>query len=157
MVGLNAEPKAPPHKIERDSERETAAMELRSALNERFEAGGAEEGLLRALVYIRSLRSGADERGYRLLKSMRNARNANKRLTLAQFRDMLGEQFQLVRRDEERAVKALPKLIRPGEPEADAALDALRELITAPGPLDNEGKSRVVRVEEVLGVKLMAA
>jgi len=156
MVGLNAEPKALPRKIERDSERETAAMELRSALNERFETGGAEEGVLRALVYIRS-KSGADERGYRLLKSMMDARKANKRLTLTQFRDMLREQFQLVRMDEERAVNALPKLLRPGEPEADAALDALRELIAAPGPLDQEGKSRVVRVEEVLGVRLMAA
>jgi pimeloyl-ACP methyl ester carboxylesterase len=157
MVGLNAEPNAPPRKIERDIEHDTAAVELRSTLEGRFEAGGAEEGLLRALVYIRSPNGGADERGYRLLKSMRNSRKANKRLTLTQFRDMLGEQLQLVRTDEERALKALPKLIRPGEPEAEAALGALRELITAPGSMDKEGMSRVARVEKALGARLMTA
>jgi hypothetical protein len=91
------------------------------------------------------------------MKNIRNSKKANRRLTLAQFRDMLREQLQLVQLDEERAIKALPKLVRLGEPEADAALDILRELITAPGPLDKEGKSRAARVEKLLGVKLIAA
>jgi pimeloyl-ACP methyl ester carboxylesterase len=157
LTGPNAEPRAVPRHIERERERETAAAELRSALEDRFEVGGAEEGALRALVYVRSPTGAADERGYRLLKNIRNSKKANRRLTLAQFRDMLREQLQLIQLDEARAVKALPKLVRRGEPEADAALDILRELITAPGPLDKDGKSRAARVEKLLGVKLIAA
>jgi hypothetical protein len=134
MVGLNAEPNAPPRKVEREVERDVAAAELRSELENRFEVGGVEEGALRALIYIRSSDGAADERGYRLMKNIRASRRANKRLTLAQFRDILRDQIQLVRLDEERAVNALPKLIRPGEPEADAALNVLRQLIAAPGP-----------------------
>ena len=65
----------------------------------------------------------------------------------AQFKDMLTEQLQLIRLDEERAVNALPKLIRPGEPEADAALDVPRELMAAPGPLDKESRARAARVQ----------
>ena len=53
---------------------------------------------------------------------------------------MLRDQYQLVLLDEERAVRALPKLLRAGEPDADAALDALRELLTAPGPLSKDGE-----------------
>ena len=52
-VGLMAEPNAVPRHIERDLERESAAAELANALEHRFEAGGADEGALRALLYIR--------------------------------------------------------------------------------------------------------
>ena len=154
-VGLMAEPNAVPRPIERDLERESAAAELANALEHRFEAGGADEGALRALIYIRRPDGAADERGFRMLKIIRDSRKANRQLTLSQFKDMVKEQFQLVLFDEERAIKALPKLVHPGEPESDAALDALRALLVAPGPLPKEEKSRVVRVEKLLGVKLV--
>jgi hypothetical protein len=157
VAGLNAEPKARLHGIEREVERDAAAAELRSALENKFDVGGVEEGALRALIYIRSPDGAADERGYRLMKNIRASRRANKRLTLAQFRDMLRDQIQLVRLDEERAVNALPKLIRPGEPEADAALNVLRELIAAPGPLDKESRARAARVQKLIGARLVAA
>jgi Protein of unknown function (DUF3141) len=154
-VGLMAEPNAVPRHIERDLERESAAAGLANALEHRFEAGGADEGALRALIYIRRPDGAADERGFRMLKIIRDTRKANRQLTLSQFKDMVKEQFQLVLFDEERAIKALPKLVRPGETESDAALDALRALLVAPGPLTVEEKSRVVRVEKLLGVKLV--
>jgi hypothetical protein len=156
IAGLSAEPNAVPRRVGRDLARDSAAAELRDELERRFEVGGAEEGALRALVYIRSPSGAADERGYRLLKSMRTSRKANKRLTIDQVREMLRGQFQLVRMDEERAVKALPKLIHPGEPESDAALEALRQLIAAPGTVKKEEKARVVRIEKLLGAKLLA-
>ena len=134
-VGLMAEPNTVPRHIERDLERESAAAQLANALEHRFEAGGAGEGALRALIYIRRPDGAADERGFRMLKIIRDTRKANRQLTLSQFKDMVKEQFQLVLLDEERAIKALPRLLHPGEPESDAALDALRALLLAPGPL----------------------
>ena len=107
------------------------------------------------MIYIRRSDGAADERGFRMLKIIRDTRKANRQLTLSQFKDMVKEQFHLVLFDEERAIKALPKLVHPGEPESDAALDALRALLVAPGPLPEEESSRVVRVEKLLGVKLV--
>ena len=156
-VGLMAEPNVAPRHIERDLGRESAAAELRNALDHRYEAGTADEGALRALIYARRPDGAADERGFRMLKIIRDTRKANRQLTLSQFKDMVKEQFQLVLFDEERAIKALPKLVHPGEPESDAALDALRALLVAPGPLLQEEKTRVVRVENLLGVKLRRA
>jgi pimeloyl-ACP methyl ester carboxylesterase len=153
-VGLMAEPNLVLRHIERDVERERAAAELRHALEHRFEAGGADEGALRALIYIRRPDGGADERGFRMLRMIRDTRKANKRLTLSQFKELVKEQYQLVLLDEERAVKALPKLFHAGETESDAALDALRALITARGDLAKEETNRVARVEKLLGVKL---
>jgi pimeloyl-ACP methyl ester carboxylesterase len=157
VVGLNAEPTMAPRHTEREVQRERAAAELHSTLEHRFETGGADEGALRALIYVRKPGCAVDERGFRMLKLIRDSRKANKRLTLAQFKAMLREQYQLVLLDEERAVRALPKLLRPGEPEADAAIDALRDLIAAPGPMGKEGKSRLQRVEKALGVNLVEA
>ncbi len=156
-VGLMAEPNVVPHHIERDLGRERAAAELRNALDHRYEAGGADEGALRALIYIRKPDGAADERGFRMLKIIRDTRKANRRLTLAQFRGMAKEQLQLVLLDEERAITTLTKLLHPGERESDSALDALRAVVVAPGPLTQEEKSRVVRIEKLLGVKLMNA
>jgi pimeloyl-ACP methyl ester carboxylesterase len=153
-VGLMAEPNLVLRHIERDVERERAAAELRHALEHRFEAGGADEGALRALIYIRRPDGGADERGFRMLRMIRDTRKANKRLTLSQFKELVKEQYQLVLLDEERAVKALPKLFHAGETESDAALDALRALITVRGDLAKEETNRVARVEKLLGVKL---
>ena len=53
--------------------------------------------------------------------------------------------------DEERAINALPKLVKAGDAEAATALDTLRRVIAAPGPLDLEVKCRLARVEALLG------
>lgn len=90
-----------------------------------------------------------------MAKLIRNSRKVNKHMSLSEVRDVVREQFQLVLMDEERAVRALPKLIRPGEPESDAALDALRELLVAPGSLAKEEKTRVARAEKTLGAPLL--
>jgi hypothetical protein len=79
--------------IERDLGRESAAAELRNALDRRYEAGTADEGALRALIYARRPDGAADERGFRMLKIIRDTRKANRQVTLSQFRDMVKEQL----------------------------------------------------------------
>jgi hypothetical protein len=157
LAGLKADSGAAPRHIERDLERETAAAELHAALELRFETGTPDEGALRALIYIRKPEGAIDERSFRMAKIIRDTRRANKRISLAEVRDVVKEQFQLVLLDEERAVNALPKLIRPGEPDSDAALEALRDLLVAPVALSEEEKIRVSRVERVLHVTLVTA
>ena len=157
VAGLSAEPAVAPRHIEREVQRERAAAELHSTLEHRFESGTADDGALRALVYIRKSDGAVDERGFRMLKVIRDSRKTNARLTLSQFKTMLRDQYQLLLLDEERAVRALPKLLRQGEPESDAALDALRELLVAPGPVTEEEENRLGRVEKALGVKLVKA
>jgi hypothetical protein len=67
---------------------------------------------------------------------------------------MMREQFQLLLLDEARAINALPKLVKAGGAEAATALDMLRRVIAAPGPLDLDGKRRLARVEALLGQRL---
>ena len=109
---------------------------------------------MRSLIYVRLPAGAADERGFRMLKAIRESRNANERLSLPRFKEMMREQFQLLLLDEERAINALPKLVKAGDAEAATALDTLRRVIAAPGPLDLEGKRRLARIEALLGERL---
>src|SRR5271166_1187712 len=145
MVGLAGD--GTPRRVERDLVREAAAAELRSGLDQKFEEGGVEEAVLRALIYVRRPEGGFDERGFRMLKIIRESRKSNERLSLPQFREMLNEQLQLVLLDEERAIAALPKLLQTDAAETSAALDVLRQLVGAAGALNPEGERRFARVE----------
>jgi hypothetical protein len=86
-----------------------------------------------------------------MLKIIRDARAASDRVSLPRFKAMAREQMQLVLLDEERAVNALPKLLTPEGPEAMRALNALRQLLSASGPMQGESKSRLARIEALLG------
>jgi len=149
-LGLNPGAGGTDRRIGRDLVREAAAAERRSNLEGRFDQGGLEEAALRALIYVRLPGGAFDERGYRMLKSIRESRKANERLSLSRFKAMLREQFQLLSLDEERAIEALPKLVKAGAREAGAALDAVRRVVTAAGQLDLEGKRRLKRIEALL-------
>ena len=109
--------------------------------------------MLRALIFVRRPEGGFDERGFRMLKIIRETRKSNERLNLQGFREMLNEQLQLVLLDEERAIAALPKLLQTDAAETSAALDVLRQLVGAAGALNPEGERRLARVEKLFGAK----
>jgi len=152
MTGLGAQDETP-HRAERDLVRESAAAKQRSYLEERFEQGGFDEAVLRALIYIRLPEGSFDERGFRMLKIIRDSRKATERMGVARFKEVLKDQMQLLAIDEERAIGALPKLVEAGEPEATRALQTLNQLIAARGAPGAEGKQRLARIKELLGAK----
>src|SRR5208337_3681301 len=152
-VGLGSADAGAGRRIERDLVREAAAAELRLGLENKFDEGGLEEAVLRALVYVRMPDGGIDERGYRMLKIIREKRKSNERLSLPRFRQMLDEQLQLVQMDEERAISALPNLLQADAAETETALETLRQVVSAAGPLTAEGGKRFARVESLFGVE----
>ena len=86
-----------------------------------------------------------------MLKGIREQRKSNDRITRSQFREMLNMQMQLVQLDEERAIEAVPKLLRDGEDDIAAAWSAMRQLVAAPGALNREGQRRWARIEKLFG------
>ena len=154
VVGLGSPVDETPRSVERDLVRETAAAELRLGLDSKFEQSGAEEVVLRALIYVRRPESAFDERGYRMMKNIRKSRESTERLSVERFREMLNEQLQLVVLDEERAIAALSKPLQSDDLESAAALDGLRQSARAAAALNSEGKRRLARVEKLFGAKL---
>jgi hypothetical protein len=154
LVGLG--PQVPPksRQIERDLAREAAEARSRSELEKRFEVGGLPEATIRALVYVRLPEGQIDERGFTMLRAIRAAQPAGKRLTMGQLKQALKEQFLLVSLDEQRAIQAIPRLLPRNLEERRAALETLHRMVAAKGALPEEGQRRLSQVEALFGVNV---
>ena len=108
---------------------------------------------MRALIYIRLPEGNIDERGFSVLKLIRASRPASKRRTLAQFKEIVREQYLIVCHDAERAINALPTLLGSDVTARKAMLDALHRALAARDTLSGEGKRRLAQVEALFDVR----
>jgi hypothetical protein len=152
LVGLGAQTDAPRNRIERDLARETIQARVREELEHRYEAGSLEEAVVRALIHIRMPEGSIDERGFEAIKIVRASRPPEQRRSLAQFKDMVRDQFLLLLFDEERAIRTLPALLGDSPEERRLALDVLHKVLAARGALPDESKRRLTRIERAFQV-----
>ena len=88
-------------------------------------------------------RQSVDERGFETIRRLRLASTDHQRLTLAQFKQLVREQFYMLLIDQEAAIAAIPKLL-PADAEArQAALAAIQDVVTASGDLTGEAAERM--------------
>jgi pimeloyl-ACP methyl ester carboxylesterase len=110
--------------------------------------GGAREAAIRAALYIRLPEGATDERGFRLLQRMREDAGAG--LTLAEFKQMVRDQFFCLLLDQRRAVAAIPAMMAK-EPElAEKMVTELRRLLDVVGVQSELGKTRLAEIEALL-------
>ena len=152
-VGLDPHAPAAGRRIERDLMREADEARSRAVLESRFEVGGPIEAALRALIYVLLPDGGFDERGFAVLKALRAAQPPGTRPKMAELKDLLKGQYQLILLDEDRAIEAIPKLVSGSADRPAGAADALRAMISARGPLSAEGRRRLRRVEALVGAR----
>jgi hypothetical protein len=152
MVGLGTQHAPTERRIDRELVREADEAKMRVELERRFEVGGLPQAVLRALIYVRVPERSVDERGFAALRAVRAMQPANDRMSVADLKACLKEQYLLVRLDEERAVRAIPRLLPDSEHARRAALDALLQVLGAPGALPEEAVRRLTRVEALFGV-----
>jgi Protein of unknown function (DUF3141) len=152
MVGLGTEHAANQQRIARELSREVDEARVRADLANRFEVGGLPQAVLRALIYIRLPERSIDERAFEMLKAIRSMQSVNDRMTLTELKAVLREQFLLLRLDEERAVRAIPRLLPASEPLRSVGLKALHRMLEARGKLTAESARRLARTEALFGV-----
>lgn len=117
-------------------------------LRSRIADGGAREGLIRALIYIRMPDGKVDERGFNFLRRLRD--EAGQGLNLADFKRVLREQFFMLLLDEHGAVAAIPEMLA-REPELAADLQTtLRQLIDVVGTESAAAKRRLSEIDAML-------
>jgi pimeloyl-ACP methyl ester carboxylesterase len=132
---------------ERDLSREIAQERSRSELRTRYGSGGFLEALARALVYIRLPEGRIDERGFAMLTLLRAEAPAEDRRSLTELKQLLKEQFCLVRLDEERALESLPALLPPDPEKRRHGLAILQRMLGAEDALSPEGVRRLQRIQ----------
>ncbi len=146
-LGLGAPAATGQPRIARDLGREVVATQRRMELEQMFEVGGAPEAIVRSLIYIRLPDRSVDERGFAMLQAIRRAQPANRRLALEEVKALFRDQYQLIGLDEERAVRAIPRLLPDHEATRRAGLDAIREVVAARGTPVEEAASRLRHIE----------
>ncbi len=149
MAGLRSDLTTARWHVGRDVAREAAQAKGVAELEARIEQGGLVEAGLRALLYVGRGRSHevADERVFATLRELRQHLPENHQLSLARFKEVLREQYLLLRHDEERALAAVPRLLPNDSAERERVFDAVRRAVEAPGDLPEEVKQRLSRVE----------
>ena len=127
--------------------READIARLRTELERQFDVGGVTEAAMRALIYIRMPEGSIDERGFSVLKLIRASHPAEKRMSLAHFKEMVRQQYLLASLDQERAISTLPKLLGNDAGARQTALEMLHRVLAARGEMSDEGKRRLKQIE----------
>jgi len=125
---------------------EQRKKELRSRMNQ----GGPREALLRALLYVNQGGEAAvDERQYAMLRKIRADYHDN--MPLGQFKELLREQFYMLKIDQEKALATLPELLAGEENDRGAEIiDIVTRISTADGSPDPELKQRLKKIRRLL-------
>ena len=152
-AGMNARDTSEPRQHPGDTPEHRA---FRAAEAERLRGeiarGGLFEAGVRALYYIGDSLGWVDERGFNLIRRLRDENVANARvISLAEFKEAIRQQARLMRLDATAAIAALPQLLSRAAP-ADIELmgSMLERLLTVIGPLDAAAQGRLREVKTVL-------
>ncbi|HEX6011032.1 MAG TPA: DUF3141 domain-containing protein, partial [Geminicoccaceae bacterium] len=148
-LGLRASDAPPRPRPGHEPEEIAFVRERTAALLERMGEGGMREAFVRAFVYVRQPQLAADERGFRMLQKLRDEHA--KDVTLAQFKQLVRDQFMMVLLDPEEAVRTLPKLLAGREAEAPRVFGVLDDLLAVGGPLTGETAARREQVARIFG------
>jgi hypothetical protein len=128
-----------------------AARQARAdAYASKLKTGGFDEALTRAVLYVISAERMLDQR---CALALNVARQKLLRLSLAQFKVLVRDQFFVLQLERERAVEALASLV----PEVDARKELLKQvyaIVSAGDPPIAAERDRLARLSQVLAVQI---
>lgn len=126
-------------------------LQLRVAeLRSHISSGGLLEAAIRGLIFVGMAQEGIDERALHALRLIR-PRTEGARLTLAQFKAMAREQFDLLLLDQEAALAAIPGLLPADAGQRSESLAVIRDIVSAGGEVTPEAGRRLARVQQLFG------
>ena len=117
-------------------------------LKSRIGKGGLREAAIRGLLYIGSARGMVDERSLEALRSLRRS-DTGARLTLAEFKMLVREQFFMLLLDQEASLAAIPKMLPDNADARRTAFAAIHEILSASAEISGEVGKRLKRVAEL--------
>jgi len=152
QAAVGIDPQSVPSRRQEMSARHREMLQARIAeLKSRIGEGGLREAAIRGLLYVGSARGMVDERSLEALRNLRR-NDTGARLTLAEFKMLVREQFFMLLLDQEAALAAIPKLLPDNTDNRRAAFAAIREVLSASAAISGEVANRLQRVAELFGV-----
>jgi hypothetical protein len=145
----------PQSEISRRREMDPKHRELLQAriaeLKSKIGSGGLREAAIRALLYVGSARGMVDERSLEALRRLRQTDDSS-RLSLAEFKMLVREQFFMLLIDREAALAAIPKLLPDNKGERRRIFAAIQEVLSASAEISGEVASRLKQVAKLFGL-----
>ena len=152
QTALGIDPRSQPSRRREMSAEHRALLEKRIAeLKSRIGEGGLREATIRSLLYIGSARGMVDERSIEALRQVRRD-YSGPRLTLAEFKALVREQFFMLLLDQERALAAIPKMLPEDINQPRKMFAAMRAVLSAVGEVTGERARRLQRVAALFGI-----
>jgi pimeloyl-ACP methyl ester carboxylesterase len=147
LLGLQATDGEPRKHPGRDSDRIAFIQSSIEELKARMDKGGPAVAAVRAILYVIMPEKVADERSFEVLRRLRAAQVVT--WSLAEFKEFLREQLLMLRLDEKRAIELIPEILKGHESEGAQMFDYVHKVVTAAGPLHEEGQKRLAQMERI--------
>lgn len=118
-------------------------------LRARVAAGGLREAIVRAIIYAGKTRGGIDERGF---EAVRRIRQAHGELSLADFKALVREQFNILLIDADKALAAIPAMLPKDAEMRRVGFGLVKTALCARGELSDEDKQRLDDISRLFGL-----
>jgi len=145
LAGLKASEQGPRHRPGADAAHLALVALRTNELKAGIPKGGPREAVLRALLYIRMPEELVDERGFNLVRRMRE--ETSRGITLTAFKRLVREQFFMLLLDERRAVEAIPVMLARDPELAARLIENARRLLDEVGLRSKAGRNRLAEIE----------
>jgi len=149
MVGLKGSEGDPRPKPGNDATYRVMVEQRIEELKQSIDKGGPLEAAVRALIYIRFPEGAVDERSFALLRRVRE--ETGKGMPLAEFKQLLREQFFMLLIDERAAIEAIPSMIEKDPERAAVMEDKLHRVLDTVGLQTSAARSRLQEIEALFG------
>jgi pimeloyl-ACP methyl ester carboxylesterase len=152
QAAVGVDPQSAPSRRREMDPKHRGLLEARTAeLKAKIASGGLREAGIRALLYIGSARGMVDERSLEALRRLRQA-DESVRLTLAEFKMLVREQFFMLLLEREAALAAIPKLLPENMDERRRAFALIEQVLSASAEISGEVAKRLKQVAGLFGL-----
>src|SRR6201993_3542323 len=153
QAAVGVDPQSSPSRRREMDPRHRELLQARiSELKSKIGSGRLREAGIRALLYVGSARGMVDERSLEALRRLRQT-DESARLTLAEFKMLVREQFFMLLLDREAALAAIPKLLPDSMDERRRAFAAIRDVLSASAGISGEVSRRLKQVAGLFGLE----
>lgn len=117
----------------------------------RVAKGGSHEAVMRSVIYVLGGAPATDGRNFRRLRASRS--ELEPRLDMTLFKELVREQFFILKHDKEAALAAIPALLRKESAEViDAHVEHIEHVLAASGELSAHAAARLDKVKALFAV-----
>jgi len=118
-------------------------------LRSRIPIGGLRAAVIRALIYAGMNRRSIDERGFEMARRIRETQSD---MSIADFKALVREQFNILLIDQEAALAVIPSMLPPDAETREKAYGLVNQLMGARGELSAEDKKRMSEIAQLFGI-----